>query len=110
MKLATLNNGTRDGQLVVASRDLTLCVAVPEIARTLQQALDNWDAVVASLQDVYFALNERTITARLFDPEQCLSPLPRAYHWRMVPLTLTMLNWCAKRVAQKCPPVSGRIL
>lgn len=36
---------------------------------------------MASLQDVYFALNERTITARLFDPEQCLSPLPRAYHW-----------------------------
>ncbi|HBC2075831.1 TPA: hypothetical protein I6Z16_003400, partial [Vibrio cholerae] len=33
MKLATLNNGTRDGQLVVVSRDLTLCVAVPEIAR-----------------------------------------------------------------------------
>ncbi|WP_114763627.1 fumarylacetoacetate hydrolase family protein [Vibrio cholerae] len=81
MKLATLNNGTRDGQLVVVSRDLTLCVAVPEIARTLQQALDNWDAVVASLQDVYFALNERTITARLFDAEQCLSPLPRSYHW-----------------------------
>ncbi|PAS37385.1 fumarylacetoacetate hydrolase family protein [Vibrio cholerae] len=81
MKLATLNNGTRDGQLVVVSRDLTLCVAVPEIARTLQQALDNWDAVVASLQDVYFALNERTITARLFDAEHCLSPLPRSYHW-----------------------------
>ncbi|RBM28228.1 fumarylacetoacetate hydrolase family protein [Vibrio tarriae] len=81
MKLATLNNGTRDGQLVVVSRDLTLCVAVPEIASTLQQALDNWDAVVDSLQDVYCALNERTITARLFDAEQCLSPLPRAYHW-----------------------------
>ncbi|EOS9897147.1 fumarylacetoacetate hydrolase family protein [Vibrio cholerae] len=81
MKLATLNNGTRDGQLVVVSRDLTLCVAVPEIATTLQQALDNWDAVVAPLQDVYFALNERTITARLFDAEHCLSPLPRAYHW-----------------------------
>ncbi|WP_337921255.1 fumarylacetoacetate hydrolase family protein [Vibrio cholerae] len=81
MKLSTLKNGMRDGQLVVVSRDLTLCVAVPDIATTLQQALDNWDSVVDSLQDVYFALNERTITARLFDPDLCLSPLPRAYHW-----------------------------
>ncbi|EEY43972.1 fumarylacetoacetate hydrolase family protein [Vibrio mimicus] len=81
MKLATLRNGTRDGQLVVVSRDLSLCVAVPEIASTLQQALDAWPTLVEKLQDVYFALNERTITARLFDPEQCLSPLPRAYHW-----------------------------
>ncbi|TXZ73946.1 fumarylacetoacetate hydrolase family protein [Vibrio mimicus] len=81
MKLATLRNGTRDGQLVVVSRDLTLCVAVPDIAGTLQQALDDWPTLVDKLQDVYFALNERTITARLFDSEQCLSPLPRAYHW-----------------------------
>lgn len=81
MKLATLKNGMRDGQLVVVSRDLSLCVEVPEIATTLQQALDNWDVVVDSLQDVYFALNERTITARLFDSDLCLSPLPRAYHW-----------------------------
>lgn len=81
MKLSTLKNGMRDGQLVVVSRDLSQCVAVPEIASTLQQALDNWDVVVDSLQDVYFALNERTITARLFDPDLCLSPLPRAYHW-----------------------------
>ncbi|ENM5935121.1 fumarylacetoacetate hydrolase family protein [Vibrio mimicus] len=81
MKLATLRNGTRDGQLVVVSRDLTLCVAVPDIAGTLQQALDDWPTLVDKLQDVYFALNERTITARLFDPDLCLSPLPRAYHW-----------------------------
>ncbi|ENM5728945.1 fumarylacetoacetate hydrolase family protein [Vibrio mimicus] len=81
MKLATLKNGTRDGQLVVVSRDLSLCVAVPEIASTLQQALDAWPTLVEKLQDVYFALNERTITARLFDPDLCLSPLPRAYHW-----------------------------
>ena len=33
MKLATLGNGTRDGELVVVSRDLARCVAVPEIGR-----------------------------------------------------------------------------
>ena len=36
MKLATLKQGGRDGTLVVVSRDLTRCRAVPAIARTLQ--------------------------------------------------------------------------
>ncbi len=110
MKLATLKNGMRDGQLVVVSRDLTLCVAVPDIASTLQQALDNWDSVVDSLQDVYFALNERTITARCLMLNTVYRHYLEPIIGRMVPLTLTMLNWCAKRVAQKCPPVSGPIL
>ena len=42
MKLATQDDHTRDGRLVVVSRDLSRCVAVPEIARTLQAALDDW--------------------------------------------------------------------
>ena len=48
VKLATLDNGTRDGELVVVSRDLGRCVAVPEIARTLQAALDTWSAAAPS--------------------------------------------------------------
>ena len=39
MKLATLNDGSRDGSLVVVSRDLSRCVAAAEIAPTLQAAL-----------------------------------------------------------------------
>ena len=41
MKLASLVHG-RDGALVVVSRDLMRCVAVPHIAHTLQAALDTW--------------------------------------------------------------------
>src|SRR5947208_694656 len=44
VKVATRRNGTRDGEVVVVSRDLTRCVAVPEIARTLQAALDEWNS------------------------------------------------------------------
>ena len=40
MKLATLNNGKRDGALVVVSRDLSRAVRVPQLAATLQAALD----------------------------------------------------------------------
>ncbi len=42
MKLATLQQGGRDGTLVVVSRDLRRCRAVPAIARTLLAAMDDW--------------------------------------------------------------------
>ncbi|MDH4074048.1 MAG: 2-keto-4-pentenoate hydratase, partial [Gammaproteobacteria bacterium] len=45
MKLATLRNGTRDGQLVIVSRDLRRAMPVPSIAPTLQAALDDWSRV-----------------------------------------------------------------
>ena len=40
MKLASLNQG-RDGVLVVVSRDLSRAVRVPQVAATLQAALDD---------------------------------------------------------------------
>ena len=82
MKLATLKQGGRDGTLVVVNRALTHCRAVPAIAHTLQQALDDWDVCEPQLRQVYEALNSGAFTAPdLFDPQQCHSPLPRAYQW-----------------------------
>jgi fumarylacetoacetate (FAA) hydrolase len=82
MKLATLKSGGRDGTLVVVSRDLVTCQAVPKIARTLQQALDDWDHVAPRLRQVYDQLNEgRSATAESFLEDECASPLPRAYQW-----------------------------
>ena len=52
MKLATLKRGGRDGTLVVVNRALTHCRPVPPIARTLQAALDDWEAVVSPLRHV----------------------------------------------------------
>jgi len=81
VKLASLKQG-RDGQLVVVSRDLTRAIAVPEIAHTLQQALDNWAELEPRLQAVSEQLNANAVgTAFAFDPAQCDAPLPRAYHW-----------------------------
>ncbi len=82
MKLATLKNDTRDGALVVVSRDLTRYQKVPKIAATLQFALDHWDMVSERLQGVYTALNENaTWDAQPFAESLCHSPLPRAYQW-----------------------------
>ncbi len=81
MKLASLKGG-RDGCLVVVSRDLNKAISTPDIAQTLQQALDNWSKTAPQLQRVYDDLNAGKIAAALdFNQENCESPLPRAYHW-----------------------------
>jgi fumarylacetoacetate (FAA) hydrolase len=82
MKLATLKMGGRDGTLVVVSRDLVTCQPVPEIARTLQGALDDWERLQPRLQHVYEQLNAGTAPrAESFIESECASPLPRAYQW-----------------------------
>ena len=82
MKLATLSDRTRDGRLVVVSRDLTRCVAVPEIARTMQIALDHWAAAQPGLSAIATELNAgRMPDAEPFDPMHAMAPLPRAYQW-----------------------------
>lgn len=86
MKLATLKSGGRDGTLVVVSRDLSLCQRVPEIARTLQAALDDWNTAAPQLEAVYVRLNAAgsagaVSQADVFTQTDCHSPLPRAYQW-----------------------------
>lgn len=81
MKFATYKNDTRDGQLMLVSRDLTKTCPVSDIAATMQQALDNWAELEAPLQQRYNALNDQQIEASDFDPSRCESPLPRAYQW-----------------------------
>lgn len=82
MKLATLKTGGRDGTLVVVSRDLVTCQAVPDIARTLQAALDDWEHVAPRLRAIYEVLNAGTAPEAVsFIEQECASPLPRAYQW-----------------------------
>lgn len=82
MKLATVRSSSRDGQLVVVSRDLTKAVAVPQIAATLQAALDDWSSIAPKLADVAAALERGDVKGSFaFDPVQAMAPLPRAYHW-----------------------------
>lgn len=82
MKLATLKNSSRDGLLVVVNRNMTKCVAVPEVAVTLQSALDNWNSTEPQLKEIYTALNSGEVVHEMdFDPSLCESPLPRAYQW-----------------------------
>lgn len=81
MKLATLKDGSRDGQLVVVSRDLQRYKVVGAVCKTMQAALDDWQALAPALEVIYRDLNENESVGDKFDPRQALSPLPRAYEW-----------------------------
>jgi fumarylacetoacetate (FAA) hydrolase len=79
MKLATLRNGKPDGELAVVSRDLARCRRAPDIAPTLQAALDDWDTLRPRLEERFREINQSG--GEQFDPHKALSPLPRAFQW-----------------------------
>ncbi|MGO4470232.1 fumarylacetoacetate hydrolase family protein, partial [Pseudoduganella sp. RAF53_2] len=82
MKLATLKDGTRDGQLIVVSRDLKTAVVADGVARSMQRALDDWSFIAPQLDELYRALNEGKARRSFdFDPKNCMAPLPRAFQW-----------------------------
>ncbi len=82
MKLATYKDASRDGQLVVVSRDLSTAHYATGIANKLQQVLDDWDFMAPQLQALYELLNSgKTRHAFPFDAACCMAPLPRAYQW-----------------------------
>jgi fumarylacetoacetate (FAA) hydrolase len=82
VKLATIKDSTRDGRLAVVSRDLARAVYADGIARTLQQALDDWQATSPKLAALAAALEAGTVGgAFAFDPSATMAPLPRAHHW-----------------------------
>ena len=86
MKLASYKDGSRDGQLVVVSRDLSTAHFAVGVATRLQQVLDDWNFLSPQLEDLYQSLNQSSAAnkprhAFAFDPAKCMAPLPRAYQW-----------------------------
>ncbi len=81
MKLATLKNGTRDGRLVVVSKDLTRALSAEDAAPTLQAALDDWARSEPALREIAERLEANPSAGEAFDEGACHSPLPRAYQW-----------------------------
>ncbi len=72
MRLATLRDGSKDGRLVVVSPDGTACAPAP--VGTLQEALENWDAVAPQLAAA-------SNFPEPLDGAQLMAPLPRAWQW-----------------------------
>ena len=81
MKLASLKNGTRDGRLVVVSKDLTRCTDAAFLAPTMQSAVDNWTKYAAHLENLSESLEVGSVPSERFHESESTSPLPRAYQW-----------------------------
>ncbi len=91
MKLATLRNGTRDGELVIVSRDLTKAVRTADTIAglgTMQQFLDDWDTYVLAAERISAELDAATandgaqrLPIMAFEVRHAMAPLPRAYQW-----------------------------
>jgi fumarylacetoacetate (FAA) hydrolase len=108
MKLATLKDDTRDGALIVVSRDLEHATVAYDVAPTLQSALDDWDYVSPQLQTLYEELNRapQALGSRVFelDAEKLAAPLPRAYQWLDASAYLAHVELVRKARGAAMPP------
>ena len=103
MKLASLKHG-RDGKLVVVSKDLSRYTSAEPIARTMQEALDNWSDSESDLIGVYEKLQSGSISGFDFDPTLCDAPLPRSYHWVDGSAYVTHVQLVRKARGAELPP------
>lgn len=86
MKLGTLKNNTRDGELVVVSQDNKKAVKVaqvaPDLPMNLRETVENWERCEASLKNVYEKLNQGQVEDAFgVNEEDFHSPLPRTFQW-----------------------------
>ncbi len=81
MKLATLRDGTRDGRLLVVRRDGQAAAPAPTPWRTMQAALDDWDAALPALRALAAELDGHQLDGITIEPARLMAPLPRAYEW-----------------------------
>lgn len=81
MKLATLKDGTRDGRLIVVTRDLSKYVLATDVATTMQAALDDWERAEPALKSLAEKLESGSLEALPLAMDELRAPLPRAYEW-----------------------------
>jgi len=77
VKLATIQNATKDGQLIVISSDGARYGLAPAAYPTLQSALDDWNSAEPILSA---AAANLTNGSPISDVDFC-APLPRAWQW-----------------------------
>jgi fumarylacetoacetate (FAA) hydrolase len=82
MRLATLRNGTPDGELMIVAADGVRAAPASGIAPTLQAALERWRDLEPALRALAEALDAGTAPGEIaLDPATLAAPLPRAWQW-----------------------------
>jgi len=81
MRLFTLDNGTRDGELWVAHSDGERGATARNIAPTMQAALDNWSEAEPRLRALSEDVSAGRVPLSAIDFGRVLAPIPRPYEW-----------------------------
>ena len=81
MKLGSLKSSSKDGQLVVVSKDNKKMVPATNVAANLRTAIENWSETCPALMDLYQQLNQGQLSGENVEPEKFHSPLPRSFQW-----------------------------
>jgi fumarylacetoacetate (FAA) hydrolase len=81
MRLASLRDGSRDGKLLVVSRDGRRAIDASAAASSLRAALDDWDRTLPSLEQLAAELDKNTPAAFDLELQRLAAPLPRAAEW-----------------------------
>jgi fumarylacetoacetate (FAA) hydrolase len=99
-----LKDGSRDGQLVVVSRDLADGALRHRHRHPAAAGAGRLELPVAAARGpVRHAQRGKARHAFAFEPRQCMAPLPRAYQWADGSGYLTTSSWCAARAVPTCP-------
>lgn len=83
MKLASLKSSvSRDGELIIVSKDNKKAVRAGSIAPSLREAIEQWHSVSPQLEALYKKLNTQKIPNEFaVDVQKLHSPLPRSFQW-----------------------------
>lgn len=83
MKLASLKSATsRDGELIVVSKDNQKAIKATTIAPSLREAIENWTQCAPKLEALYHQLNDgKAKEAFALKADALHSPLPRSFQW-----------------------------
>ncbi len=81
MRLATLDDGSRDGRLLVVNRALTRVADAGDIAPNLLHALEHWQDAAPRLNQRFNELEKGALEGQPFAPEKLMSPLPRCWQF-----------------------------
>lgn len=81
MRLATQRDGSRDGRLLVVSRDAARAIDARAAATSLRAALEDWARVEPSLRQLDHELEKGSPAAFELDLTALAAPLPRAAEW-----------------------------
>lgn len=81
MKLGSLKSSSRDGKLVVVSKDNKKWTSAEQIAPSLRLAVENWSETHPKLEELYKKINLGEVSVQEVKEEDFLSPLPRTFQW-----------------------------